>query len=396
MGKAEKGNTSGKPNRAKGLQKLKFFCQMCQKQCRDAHGFKCHLKSESHQRQLLLFSENTSSFMREFNTQFESAFIKILKSTFGTKRVRANDVYQEYIRDRSLIHMNATSWTTLTGFIHYLAKVGKAKVDENEKGWWIQYIDKAGELRKKEIIEKAKTDLNDEEIERQLFLKRADRTNCNEDIEDDEQIKAIKEFEKPDEGPLKFDIKLNLAPSTSKIEQAKPVVGNVFLKSSAKRSLDLDKEEIDHIQTQKSRYPKQGTNESWGGKMEKEDKKGVSEVGVKKRNIEQWIVKGIIVKINTRDLGSQFYKQKGEIIKINEKLEATIQLNDGETVLCPQNHLETVIPSIGKKMRVVSGPYRGKKGELRKLNEDEFNMELILLDGSDKVIKLDYEDACKY
>ncbi len=25
-----------------GLQKLKWYCQMCQKQCRDENGFKCH------------------------------------------------------------------------------------------------------------------------------------------------------------------------------------------------------------------------------------------------------------------------------------------------------------------------------------------------------------------
>jgi hypothetical protein len=31
--------------KAKGLQKLRWFCQMCQKQCRDENGFKCHLTS---------------------------------------------------------------------------------------------------------------------------------------------------------------------------------------------------------------------------------------------------------------------------------------------------------------------------------------------------------------
>ena len=31
--------------KAKGLQKLRWFCQMCQKQCRDENGFKVHATS---------------------------------------------------------------------------------------------------------------------------------------------------------------------------------------------------------------------------------------------------------------------------------------------------------------------------------------------------------------
>jgi DNA/RNA-binding protein KIN17 len=35
--------------KAKGLQKLRWYCQMCNKQCRDANGFKCHLTSGASQ-----------------------------------------------------------------------------------------------------------------------------------------------------------------------------------------------------------------------------------------------------------------------------------------------------------------------------------------------------------
>ena len=44
--------------KAKGLQKLRWYCQCCAKQCRDENGFKCHTESENHQRQLLLVAEN--------------------------------------------------------------------------------------------------------------------------------------------------------------------------------------------------------------------------------------------------------------------------------------------------------------------------------------------------
>ena len=44
---------------------------MCEKQCRDENGFKCHMMSESHQRQLLLFGENPNSYLHDYSKQFE-------------------------------------------------------------------------------------------------------------------------------------------------------------------------------------------------------------------------------------------------------------------------------------------------------------------------------------
>ncbi|KNC77979.1 hypothetical protein SARC_09576, partial [Sphaeroforma arctica JP610] len=69
MPKAEVGSAKYVANKAKskGLQKLKFFCQMCQKQCRDDNGFKCHIMSESHQRQMELFTENTEEYLDSFS-----------------------------------------------------------------------------------------------------------------------------------------------------------------------------------------------------------------------------------------------------------------------------------------------------------------------------------------
>ena len=47
------------------------YCQMCEKQCRDENGFKCHTMSESHQRQLLLFGENPENYLSDYSKQFE-------------------------------------------------------------------------------------------------------------------------------------------------------------------------------------------------------------------------------------------------------------------------------------------------------------------------------------
>src|SRR5690242_20290391 len=90
--------------KAAGLQKLRWFCQMCQKQCRDANGFKCHTESEAHQRNMLLFSQSAGKIMDEFSRDFEAGLLDIIKRKYRSKRVHANVVYNEYIKDRNHIH----------------------------------------------------------------------------------------------------------------------------------------------------------------------------------------------------------------------------------------------------------------------------------------------------
>lgn len=52
---------------SKGLQKLRWFCQVCQKQCRDENGFKCHATSESHQRQMLIVANDPDKFISGYS-----------------------------------------------------------------------------------------------------------------------------------------------------------------------------------------------------------------------------------------------------------------------------------------------------------------------------------------
>ena len=85
MGKHEVGTPKYIANKikAKGLQKLRWYCQMCQKQCRDENGFKCHTMSESHQRQLLIFADNANRYIDEFSRQFSDGYLELLKRQFG-------------------------------------------------------------------------------------------------------------------------------------------------------------------------------------------------------------------------------------------------------------------------------------------------------------------------
>ena len=97
--KAEAGTPKALSNamKSKGLQKLRFFCQLCQKQCRDENGFKCHSMSEAHQRQMLLCATNPGHLHKitsEFSSDFLGGFMQILRRQHGGKRVSANKVYQ--------------------------------------------------------------------------------------------------------------------------------------------------------------------------------------------------------------------------------------------------------------------------------------------------------------
>jgi hypothetical protein len=47
--------------------------------------------------------------MDTFTNTFEKTFLDLLSRRFGTRRVSANIVYNEYIADKEHIHMNGAS-----------------------------------------------------------------------------------------------------------------------------------------------------------------------------------------------------------------------------------------------------------------------------------------------
>ncbi|KAF8036712.1 hypothetical protein BT93_C2429 [Corymbia citriodora subsp. variegata] len=163
--------------KAKGLQKLRWYCQMCQKQCRDENGFKCHCMSESHQRQMQVFGQNPHRIVDGYSEEFEDSFLEHMKRSHRFSRVAATVVYNEYIHDRHHVHMNSTQWATLTEFVKYLGKTGKCKVDETPKGWFMTYIDRDSEalFKEKQKNKRIKADMVDEEKQEKEILKQIER-----------------------------------------------------------------------------------------------------------------------------------------------------------------------------------------------------------------------------
>lgn len=169
-----------KQMKAKGLQKLRFYCQVCQKQCRDDNGFKSHIKSPSHLRNI---SNVSSEDITKYTDQFEKDFLTHLRVNHGEKPIAANKVYNEFIQDKDHIHMNATQFTSLSKFIQHLSKEGKIKIrnledfahsEDVEMGHLlISYIDTSGSnaLHKQQLEEIEEQEKSDRDVKDFLLQK---------------------------------------------------------------------------------------------------------------------------------------------------------------------------------------------------------------------------------
>ncbi len=73
---------------------------MCGKQCRDENGFKCHLDSDSHKRQMMVFGEAPDRVIEGFSEEFEANFLELLRRSHPFSRVAAKTVYNDFIADK--------------------------------------------------------------------------------------------------------------------------------------------------------------------------------------------------------------------------------------------------------------------------------------------------------
>lgn len=69
---------------------------------RDENGFKCHVQSESHVRQMLLIGEDPRKHIQEYTKEFVKNFVDLLKTTHGEKKIHINQFYQQVIADKNV------------------------------------------------------------------------------------------------------------------------------------------------------------------------------------------------------------------------------------------------------------------------------------------------------
>lgn len=244
MPRAEAGSAKAVGNaiKARGLTKLRFYCQICQKANRDEHAYKLHCESESHMRQLSVVAQNPKKAIDDFSRQFLEEFVSLLRRRFGTARIKANQVYQEYIQERHHLHMNATRWVTLTEFVKHLGREGIVHAEDSEKGWFISWIDNSpAALKRQAALQKMERQKTDDEGRQRKYLEEQiakARSQDSDRVERSEEEAVLKRDVLT--GPIKLGISLKPLKSPNGVPSGSPArAGEQKLLSSAAASSEL-------------------------------------------------------------------------------------------------------------------------------------------------------------
>ena len=137
--------------------------------------------SESHVRQMQAVGLNANKVIHDYSNDFQRNFLRQLRTAHGTKEVHLNKFYQEIIADKEHVHMNSTKWSSLTEFAKHLGREGLVRVEENDKGIHISWIDNSPEaLRRSEAIrKKERQDKGDEEREQKMIREQIERAKVD-------------------------------------------------------------------------------------------------------------------------------------------------------------------------------------------------------------------------
>jgi DNA/RNA-binding protein KIN17 len=385
--------------KSKGLQKLRWYCQMCQKQCRDENGMRCHMASEGHLRMMKVFAENSGKIISNYSEQFLSGFLKTLSHRHGSKRVLANKVYQEYIGDKDHIHMNSTAWSSLAGLCKHLGREGRCVVDETEKGWYIQYIDRDPKTLEKQALldERQKAELDDEQRSRMLIEAQiaagASGEGDEDEAADEEEDAEDHMLERSSDEP-KIEIKLSgmqgerqrLA-STANLKRVSFVheeEGETDpIAPLVKPSLASKLPVIEQIRAEEERRKLRELEA-----LDKHERK------------DYWLQEGLVVKIINKKIGEgRYFKAKGVVVAVIERYAAEVQVEGMALLRLDQDDLETVIPQPGHDVVIVNGRCRGAGAVVVAINEASFSCDIRISSGSFSGRDLKavvYEDICKF
>jgi len=406
--------------KAKGLGRLRWYCQMCEKQCRDENGFKCHAQSAGHQRQLVEFAANPGQFISRFSANFRKDFLLVLRRKYGTSFVLANNVYQEYIKDKDHLHMNATKWTTLSEFVKELGREGYCRVEERDDGWWVRFLDRDAAEKDKRAREIDSQRMLEEEraealLQRQLRAARDERLRKGI-IQEEEERDDVDVADGP--------IALNLRAQERLKRMRELSVENVF--GAADGDYDSRKESVaagngKKKKRRRSRWDDAPKLSAMEEIMRSEQKAAGSEKATttmptavhertqqadkplmynkeaSEKEATPWLHKNIVVKIVNKEVGDGvFYGKKGTVVKVIEEFGARVSLLESEAVVeLDQDDLETVIPKPGGMVLILKGPHRGSMALVKSLHIESYCVSLTLIDSGREISDVDYEDVSR-
>jgi DNA/RNA-binding protein KIN17 len=289
--------------------------------------------------------------------------------------------------------MNSTQWETLTDFVKWLGRDGKCVVDETEKGWYVQYIDRDPETiaMQEALARKEKMDRDDQEkmmefIEKQIEKGKMYSKNYSDSV--------FSEFVRPSEED-KVVINLKLGTKRTEVVKNETLVACNALKNGYKGA-----------ECSSAGNKNRGLKECRRDRGVKRKISALEEIMNDEENKKDcmnrkdyWLEEGIVVKAMIKSLGDKYYKKKGVVTGVPDKYVGTVSMLDsGHKLKLDQAHLETVIPAIGRPVLVVNGAYRGCSAILKELNEKKFCVTIEISSGPSKgrrVDEVDYGDICK-
>jgi len=400
--------------KAKGLQKLRWYCQMCQKQCRDENGFKCHRMSDGHQRQMQLFTQDPNRFMDEFSQEFEHGFMHLMSHSYRSTRVLANTVYCDFISNRHHTHMNSTIWVTLSNFVQYLGRTQQCKIDKTPKGWYIEYLDNSPEARmkaaEKAAIEEAEAKAN----ERHARMLREQIEDAVRDAGGLQESEFTELQRQEGDAPIAFAVTakpVESKPATSSTapgtvsEEGPNILAQAFAVHSTKKggsresSRDARDAEKGSKDAQEGKPRKLSAVESVMREHEAAKRQRLEQKAKPKEEVEEraWVAAGLVVKVMHKDLAEgKYYRKKGRIEKVHDHYTADVRMSESKALIrLEQEMLETVIPNVGKAVLVVKGTHRGRRGTMRSVDFEGFCVNVELEDGT-SMEGLAYDEVCKH
>lgn len=428
MPKQEVGSTKwlGNKMKAKGLQKLRWYCQMCQKQCRDENGFKCHRMSDGHQRQMQVFVQDPNKFMDEFSQEFELGFMQLMSHSYRSTRVLANTVYCDFISNRHHTHMNSTIWVTLSNFVQYLGRTNQCKIDKTPKGWYLQWVDNSPEalLRRQQAAEMEKAQMSDEQRHAQLLASQVEEGKSLGGFQESEFTELQRE---EGDAPISFAMSSSASASgaggasasgsgagptggsggaaAGNAGAARPGNSNIFEKafeahgggggdasggasSSGARASGGKERKLSAVEALRL--------ENEAAKRKRSAIEQPPSPSSSSENLEPWLAAGLVVKVMHQELSNgKFYRKKGKIEKVHDRLTADVRMLEGGALIrLEQEMLETVIPNVGKQVRLVKGTHKGQMATMRGIDVENFCVSVSLQDGTD-MEGVGYDEVCK-
>ena len=146
-----------------------------------------------------------------------------LSPRYQTKLVRANQVYNEYIQDKNHLHMNSTRWVSLTEFVKYLGREGIVRAEENEKGWWISWVDNSPKslARQAESQKRERADMDDEQRHRKQLKEQIERAQMQAEALRAQEEAKVRGLQR-DEGASKVSLSISLGGKKTPDAETRP------------------------------------------------------------------------------------------------------------------------------------------------------------------------------